>query len=163
MSFVGIISNIEEYKLIKSKFVNNGNIRKTELININKNNIENMKNIRFELMVVCNDLKELKRQKVLLNKLIENSKYLILNIDNNITDFDLENKNIQVITYGMNQKATVTASSIKDDEVLICLQRNIEKINGKRVEMQELKRKNNIDFNNIYNLLVVFILELLYN
>ncbi|MBR3162614.1 MAG: hypothetical protein IKF17_00740 [Clostridia bacterium] len=163
MSFVGIISNIEEYKLIKSKFVNNGNIRKTELININKNNIENMKNIRFELMVVCNDLKELKRQKVLLNKLIENSKYLILNIDNNITDFDLENKNIQVITYGMNQKATVTASSIKDDEVLICLQRNIEKINGKKVEMQELKRKNNIDFNNIYNLLVVFILELLYN
>lgn len=164
MSFIGIISNSEIYDFIKREMLKDRKSAKLELININKNNIQNMKNVKFETVVVCDDLIDMKSEKNYINNIINNSKFLLINTDNNINDIKIEKDNIQIITYGMNQKATVTASSIKEDEILICLQRNIKNINNNTIEIQEFKEKIIKKENNeIYNYLVIFILNHLYN
>ena len=160
MSFIGLISKNEDYDFIKSKI--NSNASKLNLIQINKENIENMKNIKFETIVACTDISKMENKKAILDLILNNAQYLLINSDVNIKANTLKNNKIKIITYGMNQKATVTASSIKDDEILICFQRNTKNIEGNIIEMQELKIKSeNID-NNIYNLLVIVTLNKLY-
>lgn len=44
---------------------------------------------------------------------------------------------LQTITYGLNSKATITASSIHPERALICVQRCFEDIHGNRIEPQE--------------------------
>lgn len=164
MSFIGIISNCKDYEFIKSKIVKDSMNKKIELININKNNVENVKNVKFETIVACDALQEMKGQKTYINSILNYSKYLVINTDNNVVNLNIQNNNIEIITYGMNQKATVTASSIKEEEILICLQRNIENINGKVIEMQEFKKKGEkVRNEEIYKILAVFILEQIYN
>ena len=164
MSFVGIISNNEIYEFIKKELLKDITNKKLELININKNNIQNIKNVKFETIIVCGDLQEMKMQNFYISSILNNSKYLIINTDNNVINIEIDNSNIQIITYGMNQKATVTASSIKEDEILICLQRNIKNINDQTIEIQEFKKKEEkIRNEEIYNYLVIFILEQIYS
>ena len=164
MPFVGIISKIKDYEFIKNKIVKDSMNNKIELININKNNVENIKNVKFETIFVCDDLQDMQTQKTYIYNILNCSKYLVINTDNNVVNINIENNNMEIITYGMNQKATVTASSIKEDEILICLQRNIENINGKVIEMQEFKKKGEkIRNEEIYIILAAFILEQIYN
>ena len=71
---------------------------------------------------------------------------------------------VKMITYGFNSKSTVTISSVKEDKILVCMQRDIEKSDGKIVEAQEKNiylggPKNK----KVYNKLVVFILNELHN
>ena len=164
MPFVGIISKIKDYEFIKNKIVKDSMDNKIELININKNNVENIKNVKFETIFVCDDLQDMQTQKTYIDNILNCSKYLVINTDNNVVNINIENNNMEIITYGMNQKATVTASSIKEDEILICLQRNIENINGKVIEMQEFKKKGEkIRNEEIDIILAAFILEQIYN
>ena len=164
MSFVGIISNNDDYEFIKREFLKGHTYTKLELLNINKKNIQNIKNVTFETLVVCDYLKEVEKQYDIINNIIESSKFLLINTDVNLKSLNIKNNRTQLITYGMNQKATVTASSIKEEELLLCLQRNIKNINGEIIEIQEFKKKSkNITNKIVYNLLVVFILEQIYN
>ncbi len=164
MSFVGIISNNEIYEFIKKELLKGITNKNLELININKNNIQNIKNVKFETIVVYCDLQKMKMQNSYISSILNNAKYLIINTDNNLGNIEIDNSNIQIITYGMNQKSTVTASSIKEDEILICLQRNIKNINNKIIEIQEFKKKEEkIRNSEIYNYLVIFILEQIYS
>ena len=163
MVFIGVITDNEDYEYIKKELLKDNQNLSIELININENNVQNMKNIKFETIVIGDEIIKIKKQKICIDNIINNSKYLIINSDNNISNINIEDTTIQIITYGMNQKATVTASSIKEDQILICVQRNIKRINGKIIEMQEFKRKaEKIRNNKVYNLLIVFILEQLY-
>ena len=159
MAFVGIISNFEVFSFLED---NNHN-KNVNIININKNNVKNLKNIRFETIVICNDINEMENGKKYLNEIIKNSKYLVINSDYNSNNeiFDCCEK--RIITYGTNQKATITTSSVKEDEILICIQRNIKTIKNKIIEIQECRLKNeNINNTKVYNLLASFVIELLY-
>ena len=49
-----------------------------------------------------------------------------------------EQVELNVITFGFNPKSTITASSVEDD-ILLCIQRNIKDIEGKTIEQQEMK------------------------
>lgn len=64
------------------------------------------------------------------------SKYLILNIDlqpqMDLSIYD----GYQVITVGFNKKASVTVSSVEDDEIVFCLQRMID-LFSYQIEPQE--------------------------
>ena len=44
-----------------------------------------------------------------------------------------------VITYGFNSKATITASSVEEDQVMVCLQRTMKTREGKQMEPQEIE------------------------
>ena len=163
MSFVGIVANSNDYEFIKKELEKNKDCSKLQFINLNENNIENMKNIKFETVLICMEIREKIYKNILLKKILVATKYLLINTDIDVSIGDLCNNEIQIITYGMNQKATVTASSIKDDEVLICLQRNIWSAKHKIIEMQEVKVKSeNISNTTVYNLLATFIIKQLY-
>ena len=55
----------------------------------------------------------------------ENVNCSIINVDEGITVEGIENIKSNIISYGFNTKSTVTASSVDDDSMLICLQRAI--------------------------------------
>lgn len=160
MSLIGIVSDHDNYSFIKNEIKKDNYGNNIQLININNESIQNMKNIRFETIVI---LEELKNKNDFIENILNSSKNLIINTDNNSSNIKIKNTTIQIITYGMNQKATVTASSIKEENILICLQRNIQNIQGKTIEIQENCRKlKENSYNKIYDLLIIYTLEQLY-
>lgn len=69
-----------------------------------------------------------------------------------------------MITYGYNNKATVTASSIEEDSLLLSIQRTIESVSKVKYEPQEIKAyvPEKILEQNIYKIMGEIILILLY-
>ena len=157
MTFIGVISD--------NKIFENINIHlkseKFRLIHINKKSIENIKNIRFETIIIDSNLENFKQEENIIEQICLNSKYLVINTDINLR-FNISNKKINIITYGLNQKATVTISSITDTDVLIYLQRNIQTVTNKMVEVGEKRIK--IDKSSklkIYEILIIYIIFLI--
>lgn len=137
MAFIGIISDSKSEKIIKmileDKLGKNNNI-----IIINSKSVENLKNIKFETILIADNNSIIEENKEVLNKIISNTKYIIINADIELNlQFD-EQLELGVITFGFNPKATITASSVEDD-ILLCIQRNIKDIEGKIIEQQEMK------------------------
>ena len=76
-----------------------------------------------------------------MEDILRNVKYLVINSDV-VKDLEvLVNSNINVITYGLNQKATITMSSIMTENILICVQNKFKNISGEFVEEQEVNVK----------------------
>ena len=99
-----------------------------------------------------------------MKELISNTKYLIINGDIEIgilKNIKIE-KPIKLITFGFNSKSTITISSVKDEKIIVCLQRDIEKTNGEILESQE-KEIISKENKNIYNNLAVFIIKEFHN
>lgn len=166
MSFIGVIAESKDFKFIKNKVLEKfkENIYNIEIININNNSIENIKNVRFETIVICCTLDKFKERQENIKNILSNAKYLIINSDIEIDRGLLENLRFDIITYGLNQKSTITASSISEDNVIICLQRNIKNINSKIIEANEFNIKLNKNNNEtIYNILACFTILLLYS
>ena len=109
MFFIGIISEEKNEKYIKEMLKHN--INNSNVIFINEKNIDNIKNVKFKIIVLNKELINKNLESILLN-----AEYLILNSDINVKL--VENLNLKVITYGFNSKATVTASSITEEEML---------------------------------------------
>lgn len=163
MPLIGIISKENDSNFIKNIILKNSLKQRFEFVNINRRSLENIKNITFESIIINDNINELLKTSKYLEDLIKKSKYIILNSDiSNDLDFFKDN-GLNLITYGLNGKATITVSSIKEDNVLICLQRNIENISNKIIEEQEFNIK--IDKNNIqktYNMLAIFTILSIY-
>lgn len=163
MPFIGILAKESESNFIKNEVLKNSKKTKFEFININKESIQNVKNIKFETLIINENLSEFLKTSKYIEKIMKNAKYIIIDtdIENNLNSLKVENKNI--ITYGLNQKAIVTISSIKQENVMVCLQKSIKNINGKLIEEQEF----NIEINNnnqkkICNSLVIFTILTIY-
>ena len=87
--------------------------------------------------------------------------YLIINTDKNP---QYENTESKIISYGLNQKATVTVSSITDTDILIYLQKNLQKKDDKKIEIEErrIKRKEKSKLKT-YEILIIYIIFKLYD
>ncbi len=109
------------------------------IITINDKSIENIKNIRFETILIM-DLAKVENEKGALNELLKNSKYVILNADIETNLEEINNIKLNIITFGFNSKSTITASSVEED-FIICLQRKIININKEVIEPQEIEVK----------------------
>jgi len=161
MSFVGIISTKKEYDFIKKEIgkISDKNIN---LIHINKKSIENLNNVKFDIIVIDKSIDNLDIS--VIQKILCNIKFLMINSDISM-NFELLNEiETNIIDYGLKQKATVTASSISDENIIICLQRNIRNINEKIIEINETKINiENYSNKRIYNFLIIYILKILYN
>ncbi len=162
MTFIGVISEEKREKHIKEiiKYYLN---KEKNIIFLNEKNIDNMKNIKFEtILILENNMQIIKSNS--LKKVIKNVKYLIINSDNHENLDVLNNLDLNVVTYGFNSKASVTASSVTEEEILLCIQRNIQRIDRKLVENQEIKikldKKMHIDKPN--NIMGIATLLLLY-
>lgn len=163
MPFIGIIAKESDANFIKNEVTKNAKHTKFEIININKKSIENIKNIRFETVVINDDLTEFLNNSKYLEDIIRNSKFLVINSDV-VKNLDvLVNNKINIITYGLNQKAMVTMSSIKKENILICVQNKFENSTRQMIEEQEVNveiSKNNLK--KICNSMAVFSILAIY-
>ena len=164
MHFIGIFSNHLEYEMIKQNIIKIVNRKDLELIHISSKNIENLKNIVFETIVLCHQKNINDEQKNILNKFCSNSMFIVVNADVFCNTKMISNKKINCISYGLNQKSTITISSIQEEKAILSIQRNINNLEQKTIEMGEVE----IDVgqykpNQIENILAIFAIYLIYN
>lgn len=160
MTFVGIISDNKSFQVLRE----NINSKDLNLIQINSNSINNIKNIKFEIIIINKELKSLEDKKYLIENLCAKSKYIIINTDlNKEFNFDQKCKD-KIITFGLNHKSTVTVSSITETSILVCRQRNIKNKKDKIIEVGEkqilVNKNNNIK---IYDILIIYIISMINN
>lgn len=135
MPFIGIISDESVENFIRREILDELKLRESSVLFIKEKSIENIRNIKFETIIIARKFRKVK----LLKELLKNVKYVVVNSDIDTNLRLLDNVQAVVITYGFNSKATITASSVKEDEILLCIQRNIENKNGQKIDLQEIK------------------------
>lgn len=90
------------------------------------------------------------------NNAISKERYVILNIDiHEKTDLSAY-EGYKVITIGYNKKASITVSSVEEDETVFCIQRKIE-LCEKLIEPQEFVVKHAL--NNIYAFAIMLLIK----
>lgn len=159
MPFIGVICENKNETYIKQ--VLSKKLKNEEIIVFNQENIENLKNIKFEIVAIISNNEKVLSKKEAVKNIIEKANYLIINADEEINLDLLENMNVNVITYGFNSKSTITASSVNEDNVLICVQRNIQDLTKKEIEPQEIsiqKTSSKTATNTIMGLAAILIL-----
>lgn len=162
MAFIGIItSNKNEETLKKTlvKTLKNCKV-KHNLIVINEENIDNMKNIKFNSIIMNKENNIEEDKKDILNHLINNAKYLIINSDIYKNKDRKYNSEATIITYGYNLDATLTTSSVSEKDVLLCIQRDIKVDDRNKIEPKEVY--SHILGNDIYNTMANNAVKLLY-
>lgn len=133
-------------------------LKKEHIFFLKESNMQNLKNIKFQVLLIG---KKVLKNKEEIREIIKKADYVILNADI-IENLDLlNNLDVQLITYGFNQKATITASSVEENKIMICLQRTIKNLQNKKIEPQEFKRKL-IKDSNTYAVMELVSLLLLY-
>ncbi len=166
MLFVGVIGESKDYKLLNRKIKKEVDKlqEKLELISIDDKSIDNLKNVKFDTIVILSFPNKLNNKVCKIRKILESCKYLIINADIDIDKTLIEELQFDILTFGLNQKSTITASSIGDSNIIVCLQRNIKNVYQELIEPNEfnIKYNENID-NNVYNCLAYFSILLLYN
>lgn len=140
MSFIGVITSNKNEEILKKSIEKN--LKKCQekhsVIILNEENIENMKNIKFNSIIINKESNMVETRKPILKQILKNAKYLIINSDIYKKIEIIQDINIIVITYGYNLKATVTASSINEEKILLCIQRNIQVDNKTNIESKEI-------------------------
>ena len=162
MAFIGIITSNKNEEILKKAVIESLKNRETKhnVIIINEENIDNMKNIKFNSIIMNkeNNIKE--KRKLVLKQILKNANYLIINSDI-YTKLDMvANINIAVITFGYNLKATVTASSVNEEKILLCIQRNIKIDNKTNIEPKEIY--SDIIRKDVYITMATSVVKLLY-
>ena len=162
MTFIGMISEHKSFENIKEILKKNAR-NDINIINVNKKNISNMKNIRFEIIIIDSLLNEFEEESKIIEKLCMNARYIAINTDINKKMPDIiKQSKAHIITYGLNQKATVTISSITENNVLIYLQRNLKDEKGDIIEIGEkMVAINEQDKLKIYEILIIYIIFLI--
>ena len=157
MIFIGIVTEIKSENYIKKIQNNNSVLKKYHIIFIRENSIDNIKNIKFETIIVNREFED----KDSLDKLIAKSEYVIVNEDiGTIIDL-LKDIKSNIITYGFNSKSTITMSSVTDDSIQVSVQRNI--ISKKsEVEQQEISLNKEAK-SDVYDIMLLISLLLIHN
>ena len=159
---IGIIAKKKDIQAIKKELP----IKNIELIEITRESIENLKNVKFEEIIFLQDIKLKENEYKFMKDIITKAEYLIINADieiETLKKIEIE-KPIKLITFGFNSKATITISSVKEEKIIVCLQRDIERLDKKYIEVQEKEIEiSNEKTKKIYNKLVVFIIKELHN
>lgn len=162
MSFIGIVASEKQVNEIKKILSKQDKEKELQIIAINSKSIQNIVNIKFETIVIIDSIEKIYEKIEYLKKIISNAEYLVINSDLNIENEILNDIKIKTITYGLKQKSTITASSIKEESIIICVQREIKNMQNKIIEPNEIKIniKNN---KNIYEILAIYSIIILYN
>lgn len=164
MSFIGIISDNKTFENIKNRLTENIKNYKLNIINITMKSIENIKNVKFETIIIESELEKYKDYAQTIENFCKEAKYVIINTDLNKEINNFKNINNNIITYGLNHEAIITISSVTENDILICLQKNIKNIDEQIIEMQEKRiiKKENCNLK-IYEILIIYIIIELYN
>lgn len=145
MPFIGVIADENNENFIRREIVEKLKLRESSVLFIKEKSIENIKNIKFETIIIDRKFKNME----MLKKMLVNTNYLVINTDRIKSIEMFKEYDLKIFTFGFNSKALVTASSVTDDGVLICVEKEIENISGKIIEPQEIKVKNSEDAESI--------------
>lgn len=156
MVFIGIITDSKSESNIEKLLSYNKFLVENKVIFIKEKNIDNIKNVHFDTVIINKKFEKIDE----LNKILQNAKNVIINMDIDAKYEELNITNSNLITYGFNSKSSITISSVTDDDVLICVQRNIYNNYGE-IELQEIKLEYNENYS-IYDLIIVLVLFLIY-
>ena len=157
MIFIGIVTDLKSEIYIKKMQAKNDVFNKYHIIFIKEKSIDNIKNIKFDTIIINREFKE----EQALNKLIAKSKYIIINEDiDSVIDL-LKDVNSNIITYGFNSKSTITMSSVTEDSIQICVQRNILSYTNE-IEQQEISLQKE-EKSEVYDIMLLISLLLIYN
>lgn len=157
MPFIGIIAKENDSNFIKNEILKNQALNKFEVININKKSIENIKNIKFDVLAINEPIDNMLNNSKYLENIIDKANYIIVNSDIKTNLLFFKNLKANIVTYGFNAKSTITVSSIKDENTMLCIQRSIKRVDNKMIEEQEINikiNKNNVK--KLYNVLIIF-------
>ena len=157
MGFIGVVSNKRFYENISKEILEKNKEKDIIIIYINLKNLDNFKNIKFELIIIESEIKtqlEILNNKNILEKLCGNTKHILLNADsNNIKELKCNN----IITYGLNNNSDITISSIQENNILIYCQKNIKIENKEIIEIEETKvYTGNNNKLNIYEIISIY-------
>lgn len=159
MSFIGVIWDSKKFQVLQKNVQKNMNKTDITLININNKSIKNVKNVKFDIIVIGQNLEKFEEEIEYVRKFCEQAKYLVINSDIEIKDDVLNNIRSNIITFGLNHKSTVTLSSITDELILISVQREFENMENKLVEVGEYSIKTNKENRtNIPEMMATFII-----
>lgn len=156
MVFIGVVTDSKGEKNILELLKHNNFINKNNVIFIKEMNIDNIKNVHFDTVIINRKFDKMDE----LNVILKNAKNIVINMDVNIDFKEIEIVSANIVTYGFNSKSSITISSVTEDDVLICVQRNIYNKFGK-IDIQEIKLEINERYD-IYELIIVVVLFLLY-
>ena len=162
MPFIGVFAKENDNNFIKNEICKNSKMNNFEVFNINKKSLENLKNVKFDVLIIKEDISKLIEESNYIENMIEKATYIVINIDIKDNKVLLE-KNKNTITYGFNTNSDITISSIKEDSIMMCVQNKIQDINAKIIEEQELVikvKKHNI--NKLYNIMAIFVVLKIY-
>ena len=133
MSLIGILTEHKNEIYLKKQLENR---QLDDVFFLSENTIENMRNIKFETFLLG---KKIEKKQDIIRYMAQKASYFIINSDIKDNLPILDNLNLMVITYGYNQKATVTASSVEENKIMICLQRSIRNVYQEEIEPQEIE------------------------
>lgn len=156
MFFIGIITNKKNISFIDEMLAKN--VPDANVVFITEKNIENMRNIKFEAILLDMEISKRKNE---IRGLLSSCKYLILNHDINFDEAIFDKLNLSLISYGFNSKATFTISSVDESNLIICLQRIIFNKDNIKIEPQEYK-VTNTEKGDKYAIIGTKILEIIY-
>ncbi len=155
MFFIGIITDKNSENNIKS--IMKSNIKdNNEIVFLNKENMANYRNVKFD-SIVLNDVVDGEDSN--LEKILEKSKYTLLNSDIHCKNDEIIKYGANIITYGYNSKASVTISSATEDDYMIFIQDNICNAN----DLQEIKFERSRNNINAYDGMILTIMDLIYD
>lgn len=129
MAFIGILTEHKNEIYLKKQLENWEGV-----FFLDEKTIENMRNIKFETFLLG---KKIESKQEIIRGIAQKANYFIINTDIKENLPILENLNLKVITYGYNQKSTITASSIEENKMMVCLQRSIKNVYQEEIEPQE--------------------------
>lgn len=155
MFFIGVITNQKNEEYVKKEL--SEIVPVDNIIFINDRNITNIKNIKFKVIIIDSKI----NNKIELRKIISGTRVILLNSDIQMDYEILNDLDLTIITYGFNLKSTFTVSSIEDNRIIICLQRNIYNNKNMEIEPQEFNiyRNENIEK---YIVIAMFIVKTFY-
>ena len=162
MAFIGIVTESKAELQIRQNLKREFeriNVKKTIII-INKNSIKNLFNVKFEFLIIYRNIFSNNDDLV---KIVLNSDRIIVNADYDENLEAIKNLKLNVITYGMNSKATLTLSSVSDEGTLITLQRAIKNSKKELVEPQEIKISGKNFSKNLYVEMILAIFLIIFD
>lgn len=160
MSFIGIIAENKQGKYIEERL--SKNLKTNTVIKINENTIENIKNVTFDTILIIGNNRKILSKTEIFKQMISKAKYLIINADIETNLEMIDHLNLKVITFGFNSKSSITVSSIKEDSMLLCVQRSLITMEDKEIEPQEFLIKMDTNKVNIYASIATLIVFIIY-
>lgn len=142
MSLIGILTQNQNKAYLKEELKK----RKLEdVFFLTESTAQNMRNVKFDTFLLG---KKIAEKQEMIREIAKRTDYFILNSDVKENLPLLENLDLKIITYGYNQKASITTSSVEDEKVIVCLQRGIKNIYQEEIEPQEMELEIDESANN---------------